>query len=426
MGGCIFLALSCFASVTSAKTTTLSPGDALAEIITAAEDGDVVVLPKGRWQGPITITSSIVLRNEGGVITGNDKGTVVRVDAPRVRLENLQVEYSGDDLRGPDSCIYLTPKSTGSVVIGNELTHCTFGIWIHETHDVELINNRISGKPGAHSTELGNGIQLFDGENLTIRGNYVTKTRDGIYVSATEKSLIENNITEYVRYGIHYMFSYYNTIQGNISEHNKNGYALMESLHLTVRDNIARYNKEHGLLFRDAQYCKIYDNYLESNGEGLFFFSSTNNEIRNNVVKNNTVGAKIWAGSVRNTVSGNHFIGNQRQIFYVSTKDLDWGEEGEGNYWSDYMGWDQDKDGVGERAYRVDSFTSNLIHRFPNAVLLLRSPVLELLGHLQERMPALKVPTVIDHAPLMHPPALNTSAASKKGSPVSLSKEDAS
>ena len=65
------------------------------------------------------------------------------------------------------------------------------------------------------------------------------------------------------------------------------------------------------------------------------------------------------------------------------------------------QGDDQDGDGVGDRPYRLDAFSSRTIHKYPAAVLLLRSPALELLAHLEERLPVLKVPTVVDWSPLM-------------------------
>ena len=57
--------------------------------------------------------------------------------------------------------------------------------------------------------------------------------------------------------------------------------------------------------------------------------------------------------------------GNRRHIFYVGTSDLEWGLEQAGNYWSDYLGWDQDGDGLGDRPYRIDNFTNSLVYRYP-------------------------------------------------------------
>jgi nitrous oxidase accessory protein len=241
---------------------------------------------------------------------------------------------------------------------------------------------------------------LFNASRARVEGNEVTDGRDGIYVSATEDSVFLHNRLERTRYGVHYMYSLRNTLEGNVASNSYSGFALMQSSHIVVRDNVAADNEHDGILFRDAQDCQIVGNRLERNGEGLFFFSSTRNVIADNQVVNNDIGARVWAGSVRNEVTRNVLVGNRQQVFYVGAEDLRWGAD-RGNYWSDYLGWDQDGDGIGERPYRMDSFSARLIHRFPSASVLLRSPALELLSQLERTVPILRVPTIIDERPLV-------------------------
>ena len=389
---------------TSAVARELRAGDGgrdLQATLDAASDGDTVVVPKGNWPGPIVIRNGVVLRGEGATIKGNGSGTVIRVEGAGAEVRNLNVTDSGDERGGPDACIYVAGTARAAKIVGCHLRRCLFGIWLHEVKDALIADNVVVGSETGHRSNRGNGIHLFDSDHLIVRDNVITGGRDGIYVSAVEDTLIAGNLTERTRYGVHYMFSYRNTLRGNIARHNSAGYALMQSRNLIVEDNLAEGNDGHGILFRDAQYSRIHGNRSVRNGEGLFFFSSTENTITDNRIIGNEVGARIWAGSVRNVVSGNVFAGNRRQIFYVSTKDLVWGVKQRGNLWGDYLGWDQDGDGVGDRPYRVDSFTANIIHRFPSAALLLRSPALELLSHLEQRMPLLRVATVIDMRPLM-------------------------
>lgn len=388
-----------------ARARTLTAGTDAATVqatVDLAESGDVVMVPARVWREHVRVDKTITLRGagDGAVLDGGGEGTVLRVSAPGAVVERLEVRGSGSDLGAPDVCIYTEPSAIGVVVSRNRLRDCAFGIWIHESDEARVEGNDVLGREHIRPTDRGNGIHLFDASRLVIRDNVVVAARDGIYVSACEDSLIEGNRTERQRYGVHYMFSYRNTLRGNESSDNLGGLALMQSHNLIVVDNIARRNERHGLLFRDAKDCVINGNVLEGNGQGMFFFSSTDNEIRGNRLVHNEIGAKIWAGSVRNRVTENEFIGNRQQIFYVGSSDLVWGESG-GNYWSDYVGWDQDSDGFGDRPYRLDSFTSRTIHRFPAAVLLLRSPALELLAHLEERLPLLRVPTVVDRAPVL-------------------------
>ncbi len=385
-----------------ALLTISGQGESLQSVVDRASEGDTIIIESGVLYGSVIINKPLTLRGAaGGIIDGEGVGRVITIDAPGVVVEGLTVRNSGDNLRKSDGCIYATQKATKAMIKNNELQQCTFGIWLNRVDGGQVVANRVFGKSEKPQTDRGNGIHLHEGKNLLIKDNHISGTRDGIYISVTEESLIESNLTEDLRYGIHYMYSEYNTLKGNISRENINGYAIMQSHYLTIEENQAYNNSNHGLLFRDAQYCTINNNVLRNNGNGLFLFSSYDNEIFGNTISQNKIGAKIWAGSVRNAVYNNRFVGNKQQVFYINTKDLHWGKEQTGNYWSDYVGWDQDGDHIGDRPYRVDSFTSNLLFRYPTATLLLRSPSLELLAQLQQKMAVMKSATLIDHSPLM-------------------------
>lgn len=391
---------------TAAARTWVAGRDApgVGGCVKLAQPGDVVEVPRGDWRESVHIDKTITLRGTGGVLDGGGKGTVLRISAPKVRVENLTIQGSGDDLGAPDSCIYIEKAGKKSVIEGNTLSRCGFGVWVNEADGATLTGNRINGSLTGHRSNRGNGIHLFNGSHLVVKQNTIVGGRDGIYVSAVEDSLIEENDFEQCRYGVHYMYSYSNTLRGNRGSRNFSGYALMGSRYIKAIGNVASYNEEHGILLRDVESCTVTDNQLIHNGMGFFIYSSIKNVITRNRVAYNEIGVKLWAGSLRNQVRENAFVGNRTQIFYVASADLVWGGEGPGNFWSDYTGWDQDADGVGDRPYRLDSFSTNLVNRFPAAVFLMRSPALELMSHLEQTMPVFRVPTVIDQRPLMANP----------------------
>lgn len=389
-------------SPATAGVVRVEPAEgALAAALSAARPGDVIELAPGVFRGPITIDKALILRGRGGLVDGGDAGTAVRVAAPGVRIEGLGVRGSGTDIGAPDACVFVEESATGAVLRENVLEDCAFGIWVHRTDGARLVGNRIRGRDGIRVADRGNGIHLFDASNAVVESNVVEGVRDGVYVSATEDSLIASNQAHDVRFGIHYMYSWDNTLRGNVTTGNVVGIALMESRNLVVEANEARDNSRQGLLFRDVQDSTIRFNQLERNGNGMFFFSSVDNSIEDNVVLDNDMGLKVWAGTKRNRVVGNLIRGNREQVHYVGAEDQIWGAEGRGNRWGDYLGWDQDGDGVGDRPHRVDSFTAGLLYRYPSAVLLLRSPALETLAHLADRLPLLRTPTIVDRAPLV-------------------------
>ncbi|MFT7521497.1 MAG: nitrous oxidase accessory protein [Kiritimatiellia bacterium] len=375
-------------------------GDTVQATIDAAQPGDVIEIPAGEWAGDVRVDKTVTLKGRGGVITSFTGKTVV-VAAPNVVLDNLKIVGSGRDLTTTDSCVYFEPQATDAIIRDSSVSDCLFGIWIHTTHGVQVLDNHVVGRAGLRDSDRGNGIHLFDADGLVVSGNLVEHSRDGVYVSATENSLIAGNHVSHMRYGIHYMFSYDNEIRDNVATHNIGGVALMSSFRLKVHGNVATDNKKHGLFFRDIQYCDIHHNTVQRNGEGLFFYSSLDNKIHHNLVQANDRGARIWAGTERNEVWANSFVGNRQQVYYVARDDQTWGTKEGGNHWSDYIGWDHDGDGLGDRPYRVDSMTSGLLHAHPEAVLLLGSPSLELLRQVQTKIPALRVPTIIDTQPVI-------------------------
>ncbi len=376
----------------------------LQTIIDQSDDGDILYLGKGTWHGPIVIYKTLTIVGDDAVIDGQGKGRTVTIDAPNVDISGLEISNSGANLRNSDACLYISKKGKGSIIHQNTMKLCTFGIWVNRTREVTLHKNTISGKPDTRPSELGNGIHLFDGSSLVVSNNHISKVRDGIYVSVTENSLIKGNTSEQLRYGIHYMYSDSNTVESNISHHNTHGYAIMESHDLNVIANIAYDNKQHGILIRDAEDCRIDYNILVNNGDGLFVYASADNSLKFNWLENNKIGAKIWGGSVRNQISENVFLNNRLQVLYVANNNMHVGQALPGNFWSDYLGWDKDGDKLGDRPYEVNSFLAQLTYRFPSSLLLLRSPSLELLSFLQQRMAILKSATLIDHTPLLEIP----------------------
>jgi nitrous oxidase accessory protein len=198
------------------------------------------------------------------------------------------------------------------------------------------------------------------------------------------------------------MNSYHNLWEGNDSYRNRGGLALMEVRDQVVRHNRAWANTDHGIMLRTLQDSVIEDNVVAGNGRGFFIYDVEYAKVTGNLVVDNQVGVHLSAGSTRNVVDDNDFVGNREQVRYVGARDEAWGG-GRGNHWSNYLGWDRDGNGRGDVRYEANDVVDRLLWQHPSARLLMASPAVQALRLVSQQFPVLRVPSVVDPSPRMQP-----------------------
>lgn len=374
--------------------------------IDAANSGDSILLAPGIFQENITIDKAISLigsPNAASIIDGSGTGSVITITAQDVHVLGLEVRHSGDVIEDSDACIYVTKEAADVKLDGNKLRQCAFGIWINGSHSPVVINNHITGYQKKLISDRGNGIHIWNIQNGLIKGNRVFSVRDGIYLSNTSASSIEGNIMNSVRFGIHYMYNDNNTVIDNITCNSTVGQAMMFSKRLVINNNSMINNSDHGMLLRAIYDSKIHGNIAYGNNKGIFVNDSDFNEITDNWVENNAIGVAVMAGAEGTQVTGNNFVSNPVQVLFSWRFSIYWNNEEQGNYWSDYLGWDYDGDEIGDRIYYASNRMDHLMQRHPKMRLLALSPVIQLLQALESRFPILRSASVIDKKPAMRP-----------------------
>ncbi len=377
-------------------------------------------LPTGEYSGQFLIDQTLTLSCEpGAVIDGGDHGNVLTVRAPHVVIEGCALRGSGSDLSEMNAAIFLEPRASDAVVRDNYLQGRGFGIWSERNLNVLIENNRVEGDARMRSQDRGNGIHLFSVKGARVIGNHVRNTRDGIYIDNSNGNSIERNLFENLRYGVHYMFSHENRVVGNITRRTRTGFALMQSRKLVVIGNRSEQDQNYGILMNYITYSTLKNNFVSdvqrgdtggdsmiSGGEGkaLFIYNSLFNTIENNHFEHSNLGIHLTAGSEDNKISANAFVGNEQQVKYVATRTQEWSVDGRGNYWSDYLGWDRNEDGLGDVPYEPNDNVDRLLWMYPQVRLLMNSPSIEVLRWVQRAFPVVKSPGVQDSHPLMHLP----------------------
>ncbi|MGE5493280.1 MAG: nitrous oxide reductase family maturation protein NosD [Actinomycetota bacterium] len=381
----------------------VKPGESIGAAIARAAAGDTVIVEKGRYEERLRIDKPLkLIGRQRPTISGGNQGDVIRITAPDVTIDGFIVTGSGDDLGAQNAGIYIQPGADRAAVKNCDIAYSLFGLWIQGVKDVEVRHNLIAGKRDRPSAQRGNGIQLYNTRGAQVVDNEISFTRDGLYVDISHHALFSHNRIHHVRYGAHYMNSYYNTWEYNDSHHNRGGLALMEVKNQVVRHNRAWANSDHGIMLRTIQDSVIEDNIAAGNDRGFFIYDAEYNTIRRNLVVGNHVGVHLWAGSTRNAVDGNDFIENRQQVRYVATKDELWGTK-QGNYWSNYLGWDRDGDGMGDVPYEANDLVDRLSWRHPMMKLLMNSPAVQTLRLIARQFPLLRATSVVDRQPRMQP-----------------------
>jgi nitrous oxidase accessory protein len=397
-------------AVAEAATIEVKPSQPLQAVLDAAGAGDIVHLSAGTYAGPAVIKRAMTLEGEpGAIVDGGGSGSVITVDSPEVTIRNLTVTGSGLVLSDMNAGIFISRQSNHALIEGNRVENNLTGIYLHGAPDSMIRNNIINGRRDLHMSEAGNGVEVWNAPGSEVRGNDIQYGRDGIYVIASKRNIFSGNRMRNLRFAVHYMYTNDSDVSDNISIGNHAGFTIMYSDRLTIVGNSSQGDRDKGLFLNTANSSNIGGNVVKAAPEKcVFLYAANKNWFHDNWFEGCDIGIHFTAGSERNRIAGNAFVGNKTQVKYVGTTFLDWSDKGKGNYWSDNPAFDLNGDGVADTAYRPNDLVDEILWVNPNAKMLLNSPAVQVVRWAQAQFPALYPGGVIDSAPLMKPPAIAT------------------
>ncbi|MCL6282604.1 nitrous oxide reductase family maturation protein NosD [Ruegeria sp. 2012CJ41-6] len=379
---------------------------AIAETLAQAEEGDTLRLSPGTYAETLVLDRPVTIDGMGhATIDGKGAGSVITVTGPGVTLRGLTVVGSGSDHEGIDSGIKLTKTATAPHILNNVLIGNLYGVDIHGAKDSLVKGNRIEGRQDRRMNARGNGVYVWNAPGAVVEDNDIQYGRDGIFVNSSKKNAFRNNLFRDLRFAVHYMYADNSEVSGNVSIGNDLGYAVMFTKRVRVTDNVSINDREHGVMLNYANQSVISGNVVVGAQEKCtFLYNANKNEFTDNWFEGCGIGIHFTAGSDRNRIVGNAFVGNRTQVKYVSTKWVEWSEEGRGNYWSDFAAYDVDGNGIADAPYRPNDSMDHVLWTQPAAKLLLGSPAVQLVRWSQSAFPALLPGGVVDSHPLMSAP----------------------
>ncbi len=404
---------------TTVTGPALRPAAEIEALIAAAPEGGLVEVPAGAYAGPLRIDRPVILEGRERVtIDGGGTGTVVEIHAANVTFRGFTVRGSGSSVDQEPAGIRA---ETGPVVIeGNRVEDALFGIDLRTSSNSIVRGNRVVGKllePGRR----GDGIRLWWSNECVIADNLVLDSRDMVFWYS-ESLQIRGNHVRRSRYGLHFMYSHDTVLSHNTLEDNSVGVYLMYSNRITVAENTLRRNRGpsgYGLGLKDCDDILVQRNAIEANRVGLYVDNAPSSmtaigTIAGNLIAFNELGMLITPNTRRNTISGNGFVENEEQVAVHGRGELSgnaFAGPAHGNYWSDYAGFDRDRDRIGDLPYEARNLFESLLAREPSLRLFIHSPAQRAIEFTSRALPEMRPePKFIDPRPLMSPPLVQGAA----------------
>ena len=390
-----------------AATWQVSPGGSLSsvkEAVHRASPFDTIAVHGGTYaENLIEINKPLVLLGFDNPLIdsrGGDEIFVVTSDSVTIsgfRLENIGVSFTKDR-----AAIRLN-RVNNVTVENNQLKNTFFGIYLQYSSDCFLIGNTVIGNEKDEAS-AGNAIHVWKADRILVLNNVVHHHRDGIYFEFVNQSLIKGNDSRHnLRYGLHFMFSNEDVYENNVFSSNGAGVAVMFSKKITMLENTFEENwggASYGILLKEISDGVMRRNVFRRNTIGVYAEGANRVQIVENTFFSNGKAMDIKGNCLDNRIERNNFINN---TFEVLTNSRSNANLFSGNYWSQYRGYDLDKDGVGDVPHRPVNLFAMVTDQIPAANMLLHSFLVNSLEIAERVFPQLIPEQLVDESPKMKP-----------------------
>jgi nitrous oxidase accessory protein len=392
----------------------------LQELIDKTPEGETLVLEPGTYAGRVLITKPITIDGQHkATVDAGGKGSVIVIKADGVTIKNLHLTNSGESTNDIDSGVQV--RGNFNVIKDNVMDNVLFGVDLQQSRNNIVKRNRISSKDDFSLGQKGDSVRLWYSFDNKILDNISDNVRDMV-VWYSANNIIRGNRTSNARYSLHFMYSRYNLVEDNYYVNNAVGIFLMYSDSVVLRNNHIAHAAGPtgvGIGFKETSDLTLEGNEILYCASGLYIDVSpyqpdTTNRFTDNLIAYNGIGIRFlndWHGNV---FKDNRFVDNLTQIV-VSGGGTANRNEWTGNYWSDYEGFDQDHDGIGDNPYELYAYADRLWQNEPYAQFFKGSPLLEVLDFL-ERLAPFSEPRLLvrDDKPYLKLLALNERPAQEQ------------
>ncbi|MEQ9101501.1 MAG: nitrous oxide reductase family maturation protein NosD [Imperialibacter sp.] len=393
--------------VLGAVPDTLEVGKKYASIkqaLATAASGDVIkVLPGVYFENEVIIDKPCTLLGVGyPVLDAGLKNDAIIIRADSVSIIGLHIRNVATNYVRDLAAVHVE-ESRHFNIQDNKLENTFFGIYLQKSRDGRVAGNSIIGQAVVEASS-GNAIHLWYCKNVEVSNNEARHHRDGIYLEFSDSIRIVRNVSQdNLRYGLHFMFSNYNDYLENTFQSNGAGVAVMFSSQIVMKRNRFIDNwgsASYGILLKEIKDGLISNNLFQGNTIGIYGESSDRMTISQNDFTENGYALRILGSCRDNIITENNFIDNTFDVGTNATRQYN---QYTRNYWSEYTGYDHDKNGLGDVPYRPVKLFSFVVEKVPQAIVLLRSLFVDLMNFTEKVTPVFTPQDLFDDQPLMKP-----------------------
>lgn len=308
----------------------------------------------------------------GNNITDNADGLLLEFSSNNSIIENSIVANNGLKGFSPspnfgygiELCFSSNNSLKANTLVGNDFNFGLLGSAFSDYFNHVDPLNLVDGKPvyywvNRRDVEVPQDagyVALVNCTKITADNLTLTRNMQGILLAYTSKSTVSrNNVTDCWN-GILLVNSSSNIVNGNSLTGNGGlGIGLVASSNVTISQNSVTTTEHFGIYLSESSDNRINENNrLTHNSYGILFSNSSYNIVSGNFMASNFGGVGLLS-SMTNTVWRNNFVNNTIHGFSESGDANSWDYGFEGNYWSNYTGFDLNHDGIGDLPHILDA-----------------------------------------------------------------------
>jgi len=368
--------------------------NALQDAIDHAPAGSIIRLSAGLYRGNLTINKPLTLmgKERGVIIEGEKRGSVITITSSHVRLENLTITNSGDQIITLDAAIAMNQVSYCTI------THCKirdslYGIDMKIVNDSNITHNTISSN-GLEKSMRGDALKIWYSNRNIITHNTITASRDVTLVFSNDTRFSDNNIT-HGRHGFSMERSKRTIIKNNLFRYNSTGIMTMASQDTNITHNqilSCQGAAGIGMIIQGGGKLHFTHNQISYNAKAFYIDTKDHEKgmrrwFEYNTISDNKEAFHFHLTIKNNTIMHNSITGNLDDVI----KDIEGARtaynRNEKNYWDHYQGFDGDGDNIGDTPHQIYQYADQLWHYNHKIKFFYASPIMSLLNFLSNLAP---------------------------------------